>query len=119
MANLRLATTEQWKDKQSGERKEQTEWHSVALFGRLGEIAGQYLKKGRTIYVEGRLQTRKWQDKDGNDRYSTEVVGSDMQMLGGGREAGEPDGAAYREASGGGPVRPAQASPDLDDDIPF
>ena len=121
VANLRLATTEQWKDKQSGERKEQTEWHTVVLFGRLGEIAGEYLKKGRTVYVEGSLRTRKWQDKDGNDRYSTEVVGSDMQMLGGGREAGEPagDGAAYREASGGGPVRPTRASPDLDDDIPF
>ena len=88
VTNLRIATSEQWKDKQSGERKESTEWHQVVLFGRLGEIAGEYLKKGRTVYIEGRLQTRKW-EKDGIDRYSTEIVASEMQMLGGG-EAAKP-----------------------------
>jgi single-strand DNA-binding protein len=135
VANLRLATTEQWKDKQSGERKEQTEWHTVVLFGRLGEIAGEYLKKGRTVYVEGSLRTRKWQDKDGNDRYSTEVVASDMQMLGGPGGAGEGEARGGFEddarpapppRTGGAPAaRKAGQAPaddfgdDLDDDIPF
>ncbi|MGA7966469.1 MAG: single-stranded DNA-binding protein, partial [Gammaproteobacteria bacterium] len=83
VANLRIATSERWKDKQSGEPQERTEWHRVVLFGKLGEIAEQYLKKGSQVYIEGRLQTRKWQGQDGQDRYSTEVVGNDMQMLGG------------------------------------
>jgi single-strand DNA-binding protein len=82
VCNLRIATSESWKDKQSGEMKEQTEWHSVALFGRLAEIAGEYLRKGSQVYIEGRLRTRKWQDKQGNDRYTTEIVGNEMQMLG-------------------------------------
>jgi single-strand DNA-binding protein len=82
VANLRLATTESWKDKQSGEQQERTEWHNVALFGRLGEIAAEYLRKGSQVYIEGRLRTRKWQDKEGRDRYTTEIVGNEMQMLG-------------------------------------
>ncbi len=83
VCNIRIATSESWKDKQSGEMKEQTEWHSVAMFGRLAEIAGEYLKKGAQVYIEGRLRTRKWQDKQGNDRYTTEIVAQEMQMLGG------------------------------------
>lgn len=135
VANLRIATTESWKDKQSGEKKEATEWHSVVLFGKLGEIAGEYLKKGRTVYIEGRLQTRKWQDKDGADRYSTEIVGSDMQMLGGGEGRGEGVGRhgggeepawgggapATGGRQGGGASKPAadDFGGDFDDDIPF
>src|SRR6202789_974977 len=96
VANLRLATTESWKDKQTGERQERTECHDVALFGRLGEIAAEYLRKGSQVYIEGRLRTRKWQDKEGRDRYTTEIVGNEMQMLGGrgGGAAGAPAGAA-------------------------
>ena len=82
VANITLATTESWKDKQSGEQQEKTEWHRVVMFRRLGEIAGEYLKKGSQVYIEGKLQTRKWQDNSGNDRYTTEIVASDMQMLG-------------------------------------
>src|ERR1700722_9378358 len=88
VANLRLATTESWKDKQSGEQQERTEWHNVALFGRLGEIAAEYLRKGSQVYIEGRLRTRKWQDKEGRDRYTTEIVANEMQMLGGRGGAG-------------------------------
>ena len=108
ITNLRIATTESWRDKQSGERQEKTEWHTVVLFGRLSEIAGQYLKKGRQVYIEGRLQTRKWQDKDGHDRYSTEVVANDMQMLGSGGGGGgdfvstEGDHGSPDEGSGYG-----------------
>ena len=83
VANLRIATTESWRDKQSGEQQERTEWHRVALFGRLAEIASEYLRKGSQVYIEGSLRTRKWQDKQGNERYSTEIVGNEMQMLGG------------------------------------
>src|ERR1700722_8770849 len=126
VANLRLATTENWKDKQSGEQQERTEWHSVALFGRLGEIAAEYLRKGSQVYIEGRLRTRKWQDKEGRDRYTTEIVGSEMQMLGGRGGAGAASGAGgssepapraeHAEAAAGG----AGASrDDFDDDIPF
>ena len=82
VANLRIATSERWKYKQTGEPQERTEWHKVVLFGKLGEIAEQYLKKGGQVYIEGRLQTRKWQGTDGQDRYTTEIVGNDMQMLG-------------------------------------
>ena len=98
VANLRLATTESWKDKQSGEQQERTEWHNVALFGRLGEIAAEYLRKGSQVYIEGRLRTRKWQDKEGRDRYTTEIVGNEMQMLGGrgGAGGGAAGGAARR-----------------------
>ena len=98
VANMRLATTESWKDKQSGEQQERTEWHNVALFGRLGEIAAEYLRKGSQVYIEGRLRTRKWQDKEGRDRYTTEIVANDMQMLGG-----------RGGASGGGVVAVAAA----------
>ncbi|WP_227370328.1 single-stranded DNA-binding protein [Halomonas sp. M20] len=98
VANLRIATTDSWTDKQSGQRQERTEWHSVVLFNKLAEIAQQYVKKGSRIYIEGRLQTRKWQGQDGQDRYSTEIVGNDMQMLdsrgaqGGGDYAQQPQG---------------------------
>jgi single-strand DNA-binding protein len=130
VANLRLATTESWKDKQSGEQQERTEWHNVALFGRLGEIAAEYLRKGSQVYIEGRLRTRKWQDKEGRDRYTTEIVGSEMQMLGG-RGGGAAGGGA---ASGGSGLAEPTARGDVaenasagagasreefDDDIPF
>jgi len=98
VANLRLATSESWKDKQTGETREQTEWHRVVMFGRLGEIAGEYLKKGSKIYIEGRIQTRKWQDRDGNDRYTTEIVSNEMQMLDG---RGESGGGGFGSGSGG------------------
>lgn len=141
VANLRIATTRNWKDKQSGERVEETEWHSVVLYDRLGEIAGEYLKKGRPVYIEGRLKTRKWQDKDGHDRYTTEIVAETMQLLGG-RDGGE-DGGGYGRANAAAADedRPARAAPaprapsaaprqapapkpassfdDLEDDIPF
>ena len=133
IANLRIATTESWKDKQSGEAKEQTEWHTVVLFGRTAEVAAEYLRKGSQIYVEGRIRTRKWQDKSGNDRYSTEIVGNDMQMLGGrgqggghsgGRDPGRAasSGGAATGAGSGGEFSDAPASStehDFDDDIPF
>jgi len=132
VANLRLATTESWKDKQSGEQQERTEWHNVALFGRLGEIAAEYLRKGSQVYIEGRLRTRKWQDKEGRDRYTTEIVGNEMQMLGGrGGAAGggsggasSAAGAAFGEpAPRGEPETSAAGQPaardDFDDDIPF
>jgi single-strand DNA-binding protein len=126
VANMRLATTESWKDKQSGEQQERTEWHNVALFGRLGEIAAEYLRKGSQVYIEGRLRTRKWQDKEGRDRYTTEIVANEMQMLGGRGGAGAASGAGgssepapraeHAEAAAGG----AGASRDeFDDDIPF
>jgi single-strand DNA-binding protein len=129
VCNLRIATTDSWKDKTSGERKEATEWHSVVLFDKLAEIAGEYLRKGRSVYIEGRLQTRKWQDKEtGADRYSTEIRGDVMQMLGG-REGG---GTAGGEESGDTPARssakpaskaPATAGGDpydsFEDDVPF
>ena len=104
VCNIRLATSESWKDKQSGEMKEQTEWHSVAMFGRLAEIAGEYLRKGSQVYIEGRLRTRKWQDKQGNDRYTTEIVANEMQMLGG---RGGGMGGEYGESAGGGGGRRA------------
>jgi single-strand DNA-binding protein len=134
VANLRIATTESWRDKQTGEKKENTEWHSVVLFGKLGEIAGEYLKKGRTVYIEGSLRTRKWQDKDGQDRYTTEIVASDMQMLGGGEGRGEGGGYGARQGAAEEPAwgagapagRPSGGKPpaddfggDFDDDIPF
>jgi len=128
VCNLRIATSESWKDKQSGEMKEQTEWHSVALFGRLAEVAGEYLRKGSQVYIEGRLRTRKWQDKSGNDRYTTEIVGNEMQMLGGGgrglaggegRSSGSSRAAAGGEAGFGEPVRSSTEKDEFDDDIPF
>jgi single-strand DNA-binding protein len=129
IANLRIATTESWKDKQSGEFKEATEWHTVVLFGRTAEVAAEYLKKGAQVYIEGRLRTRKWQDKTGNDRYSTEIVGQDMQMLGGRGQGGRGQGAVAGSASptvagagGGGESAEAPTTSteqDFDDDIPF
>ena len=102
VANLRIATSESWRDKQSGEQQERTEWHRVALFGRLGEIAAEYLKKGSQVYIEGSLRTRKWQDKQGTERYSTEIVGNDMQMLGGRGGGGGMGGGAGSGATGSG-----------------
>src|SRR5689334_18358173 len=99
VANLRIATTENWKDKQSGENQERTEWHRVVLFGRLGEVAAEYLRKGSQVYIEGSLRTRKWTDKQGNERYSTEIVANDMQMLGG--RGGGGGGGGERGAGGG------------------
>ncbi|MBM3409178.1 MAG: single-stranded DNA-binding protein [Betaproteobacteria bacterium] len=132
VCNLRIATTRSWKDKASGDRREETEWHSVVLYDRLAEIAGEYLRKGRPVYVEGRLQTRKWQDKEGQDRYTTEIVAAEMQLLGsrdgggaGGDDAGAGGGAPARAAapagaSAGGARKPAgRGLDDVDDDIPF
>jgi single-strand DNA-binding protein len=127
VTNIRIATSESWTDKASGEKKEQTEWHTVVMWNRLGEIAAEYLRKGSQVYIEGRLQTRKWQDKTGNDRYSTEVVASEMQMLGGRagggggapqetrdtREGGSRGAAATAPAGAGG------SAAEFDDDIPF
>lgn len=96
VANLAIATTDTWRDKQSGEQQERTEWHRVVMFGRLGEIAGEYLKKGAKIYVEGRLQTRKWQDQQGSERYTTEIVANDMQMLDSRGGAGSFEGGGRR-----------------------
>ena len=100
VANVSVATTESWKDKNSGEKVEKTEWHRVVLFGRLGEIAGEYLKKGSKVYIEGRLQTRKWQGQDGQDRYTTEIVANDMQMMDsrGGGAPGDSSGHAQQSA---------------------
>jgi single-strand DNA-binding protein len=134
ICNVRLATTRNWKDKTSGERKEETEWHSVVFYDRLAEIAGEYLKKGRPVYVEGRLKTRKWQDKEGQERYTTEIIATEMQLLGsregmGGGGGGGDEGGYSREPQGGGgrsagaaPARkpaPAASLGDMDDDIPF
>ncbi len=129
VTNLRIATTEAWKDKQSGEQQERTEWHSVAMFGRLAEIAAEYLRKGSQVYIEGKLRTRKWQDKEGKDRYTTEILADEMQMLGSkggggaaGAGAGAMGGATAAGGSGGGraAVNDSGAPPgDFDDDIPF
>ena len=120
VTNLSVATNESWKDKATGEQKDRTEWHKVAMFGRLAEISAEYLRKGSQVYIEGKLRTRKWQDKQGNDRYSTEIVADEMQMLGGRTGGGAP-------AMGGPPQSspPPQGSPgpasdgEFDDDIPF
>jgi single-strand DNA-binding protein len=129
VTNLRVATTESWKDKQSGEPQERTEWHRVVLFGRLAEISAEYLRKGSQVYLEGRLQTRKWQGQDGADRYTTEVVANEMQMLGGRGGGGAHQGGGADTGSGQSvdERRPAavastgDAGPkdDFDDDIPF
>ena len=144
VANIRVATSENRKDKQSGEQKERTEWHNVAMFGRLGEIAGEYLKKGSKVYIEGSLRTRKWQDKQGNDRYTTEIIANEMQMLdsrgggmgggggdfggggggggsrrgGGGGQSGPPDDYDQAPAGGGGGGSD-KGGGEFDDDIPF
>jgi single-strand DNA-binding protein len=125
VANLRIATSEQWKDKQSGESKERTEWHTVAMFGRLGEIAGEYLKKGSKVYIEGSLRTRKWADKQGNDRYSTEIIASEMQMLDGkpangtGRSDRDREKEHRTPPTGGRPGSDGGGGGEFDDDIPF
>jgi single-strand DNA-binding protein len=126
VANLRLATSEGWKDKQSGEQKERTEWHNVAMFGRLGEIAGEYLKKGSKVYIEGSLRTRKWQDKSGNDRYTTEIIANEMQMLDsrpGGMAGGDygPGRGRYDSANGdqGSAPPSGNGGGEFDDQIPF
>ncbi len=123
VANITLATSESWKDKQTGEQQEKTEWHRVVMFRRLGEIAGEYLKKGSQVYIEGKLQTRKWQDNSGNDRYTTEIVANEMQMLGGrgGGSAGfSADSAPSSKAAPAPAPAPAAAgADDFDDDIPF
>ena len=139
VTNISLATTSRWKDKQSGERRDSTEWHRVVFFNRLAEIAGEYLKKGSQVYIEGRLQTRKWQGKDGQDRYTTEIIASEMQMLGS-RSGGTANfnsnqnqasgsSGSYQQNSGGQQSAPQQSAPqespppasfeDFDDDIPF
>ena len=119
IANVTIATTDSWKDRQSGERQEKTEWHRVVFFGRLEEIAGEYLKKGSQVYVEGRLQTRKWEDRDGNERYTTEIVAADMQMLGdrGGGGGGDTQGVSAPDFNETSPA--SSTSGDFDDDIPF
>jgi len=145
ITNIRLATSEAWRDKQTGENQERTEWHRVVLFGKLGEIAGEYLKKGRQVYIEGSLRTNKYTDKDGIERYTTDIVANEMQMLGGGERGGGggEGGGGYGGGGGGGgggygrergPARgaPAQQQPRSappasqrpqdtfeDDDIPF
>lgn len=124
VANFSIATTEKWKDK-SGEMKEQTEWHRISFFGRQAEICDEYLKKGGAVYVEGRLQTRKWTDKDGNERYTTEVRGDRMQLLGGrGGGGGGGDSMMREPAPAAAPAKSAKASGgdpfgQMDDDIPF
>lgn len=130
ICNVSIATTSQWKDKASGEKREETEWHRVVFYNRLAEIAGEFLKKGRSVYIEGRLKTRKWQDKDtGADRYSTDIVADQMQMLGGNGVQGEQTPEAAPETPkpasrgrGRGKAAPAPVAPggiDMDDDIPF
>jgi single-strand DNA-binding protein len=147
ITNIRLATAESWRDKETGDQQERTEWHRVVFFGRLAEVAGEYLKKGSQVYVEGRIQTRKWNDKEGVERFSTEIIASEMQMLGGraggggggggfeapaaGRSGGASGGydapPAARSGGGGGGGGGARggareqpsAPPDFDDDIPF
>jgi len=125
VTNARLATTDQWRDRQTGEQQERTEWHRLVFFGRVAEIAGEYLKKGSKVYVEGRLQTRKWQGQDGQDRYTTEVVVNDMQMLdgrgemGGGSGAARSGGQAARQPSEPEPQSQSGPADDFDDDIPF
>jgi single-strand DNA-binding protein len=118
IANITIATGESWKDKVTGEKQERTEWHRVVFFGRLAEVVGQYLKKGAQIYVEGRLQTRKWQDKEGKDRYTTEIVAGEMQMLGsrgaGGGNTAAPDTSGEYSSSA-----TAADGQQFDDDIPF
>lgn len=118
VANLSIACGQSWKDKQTGEKKEKTEWVRIVAFGRLAEIIGEYLKKGAQVYIEGRLQTRKWQDKEGNDRYTTEVVASEMQMLGS-RSSGEIAAESAGEAKGQQTAAKPSGGGDFDDDIPF
>ncbi len=126
VTNLTIATNESWKDKATGEQKERTEWHRVAMFNRLAEIAAEYLRKGSQVYIEGKLRTRKWQDKSGNDRYTTEIIADEMQMLGGRGGAGGGSGGGQQGGGqqgggqqGGGNAPPQPGPDDFDDDIPF
>ncbi len=137
VANVTIATSDQWKDKQTGEQQERTEWHRVVFFNRLAEVVGEYVKKGQQIYVEGRIQTRKWQDQSGQDRWTTEIVANEMQMLGGRGGGGSDQGmdqsappqqrpAPQQQAQGGGQQNSPENAPakggafdDFDDDIPF
>lgn len=136
VVNLALATSSSWKDKNTGEKREETEWHRVVIYGRLAEIAGEYCKKGRSVYIEGRLKTRKWQDQSGVDKYTTEIIADQMQLLGGREGGGSSMGAgddfdqspAPSRNSGGSSMRSSAPAPqrsapqsvaDLDDDIPF
>ncbi len=140
VTNISVATSDQWKDKNTGEKQERTEWHRVVFFNRLAEIAGQYLRKGSQVYLEGRLQTRKWQGQDGQDRYTTEIIASEMQMLGGrndnaggsssdfnggsdqqygGGNAPQPSGPAPQPTGNQGPQPADRGFEDFDDDIPF
>ena len=133
VTNFSIATSESWKDKQSGEQQERTEWHNIVCFARLGEIAGEYLRKGSKVYIEGRLQTRKYTDKDGVEKYSTEIVADRMQLIGSAREGGSGGDAEFQGGGGGGggggmrreggggakPPGPGKKTDDFDDDIPF
>ncbi len=124
VTNFTVATNESWKDKQTGEQKDRTEWHRVAMFNRLAEIAAEYLRKGSQVYIEGKLRTRKWQGQDGNDRYTTEIIADEMQMLGGrgggGGFGGSQGGGSGGSQGGGGSAQPASSDPgEFDDDIPF
>jgi single-strand DNA-binding protein len=140
ICNVSIASTRTWKDKNTGEKQEETEWHRVVFYDRLAEIAGEYLKKGRPVYVEGRLKTRKWQDKEGKENYTTEIIAQEMQLLGGregmGQPGGEDGGAGAASGGGGGgsysrerapapaaakkpAAKPATGFEDMDDDIPF
>jgi len=127
VTNLTLATSESWKDKQTGDQQERTEWHKIAMFGRLAEIAAEYLRKGSQVYIEGKLRTRKWQDKEGKDRYTTEIVADEMQMLGSKGGSGAGAGSNAPAAASSNQQRPAVVNDsvdsgppgDFDDDIPF
>ncbi len=127
VVNLSIATSSSWKDKNTGEKREETEWHRVVMYNRLAEIAGEYCKKGRSVYIEGKLKTRKWQDKDGQDKYTTEIVADQMQWLGGREGGGQMGGGDYESSGGAQTSRPARQAPSynpagvagLDDDVPF
>jgi single-strand DNA-binding protein len=138
VTNFTVATNESWKDKQTGEQKDRTEWHRVAMFNRLAEIAAEYLRKGSQVYIEGKLRTRKWQGQDGNDRYTTEIIADEMQMLGGrggsgggdfgggrsqggGQSGGQGGGQSGGQggSQGGGSAPPQPGPEEFDDDIPF
>ena len=121
VANFSIATSEEWKDKDSGEKKERTEWHRIVAWRRLGEICGEYLSKGKQVYIEGRIQTRSWEDKEGNKKYTTEIVASDVQFLGSRdmSDSARPQGGTGGTGGGGGGFQDAPGPGPQDDDIPF
>jgi single-strand DNA-binding protein len=119
VANFTVATSEEWKDKNSGEKKEKTEWHRIVAFRKLGEICGEYLSKGRQVYIEGRIQTREWSDKDGNKRYTTEIVASDIQMLGSREDSAKKSSGDFDPGPRGGGNFARSEGPIGEDDIPF